>query len=154
MREEPEVREELRNRRISTEDMIRIQLAEINHLRSDIQNPDRVQAWSESLEALADLLAPWATDDDTFQQEWEDRPVRCYRVHHPSGDPARDRLIPHPTAGDCRKAQQIIMGLLDRAGLLVKRRTVSGPRRENTPPEAQKRAVERDEGPDPLMGAI
>lgn len=115
-------REELRSRRISTEDMVRAQLDRINQLRGDVINPNRVAAWSEALEALADLLIPWASEPaeiDKFRKEWEDRPVRCLRIN--------DKLVPFPTATDCRQAQQILMGLLDRSGLLVKRRGVSGP---------------------------
>ena len=127
-------REEIRSRRISTEDMIRHDLLELHRIRRDVTNPHRVTMWSEGLEAFADLLRPWAndaSDKGQFWKEWEERPMRLKRIPHPSGDDALDRLVPNPTATDCRKSEQIIMGLLDRANLLVKRRTISGP---PTPP--------------------
>jgi len=99
--------------------MVRFQLDRINLIRSDVKNPDRVAAWSEANEALADLLIPWASEDPNFKREWNDRAVRVVRFN--------ERLIPMPTASDCREAQRIIMGLLDRSGLLVKRRVTSGP---------------------------
>ena len=89
----------------------------INRLRSDVTNLERVSAWSEAVESLADLILPWADED--FRKKWEARRIRHVRVG--------GRLVPYPSATDCREAQLIIMGLLDRSGLLVKRRNVSGP---------------------------
>lgn len=124
-----ETREELRSRRISTEDLIREQLANITRIRGDVGRLDRVEAWSEALEALADLLLPWASseDDGQFNQEWRNRRCRVIRVASVDGDRRRDQLVPYPNARDCKEAQAIIMGLLDRSGLLVKRRVISGP---------------------------
>ena len=138
---ETDSRDELRSRRISTEDMVRFQLAEINALRSNVQNPDRVMAWSEALQALADLLLPWSEQDPQYRAEWEDRPCRVVRWRHPSGDSSKDRLIAAPNAADCREAQRIIMGLLTRSQLLVKRRVISGPG-----VRASLEALERDGG--------
>ncbi len=97
---------------------MRNQVDRINQLRSDVANPERVPAWSEANEALADLLLPW--HDDAFRVAWEDRSVAVVTL-------ASGRAIPVPNAADCREATLILMGLLDRSGLLVKRRTVSGP---------------------------
>lgn len=153
-----ETREELRSRRISTEDMARELLAEANRLRSDVTNPDRIIAWSETLEALADLLLPWAEQDGRFLQEWEERPCRVVRIRSASGNPDLDRFIPLPTASDCRAAQRIIMGLMSRAQLLVKTRKVSGPG-VRSDQEAQKQAQEprgqpASSAPEPLLGAL
>lgn len=120
-------RQELRSRRISTEEMVRLQLDRINAIRSNVKDADRVTAWSEAVEALADLLLPWANEPDEkerFLKEWDDRPVAVVRVPQPDGTL---RVIPSPTANDCRQAERICLGLMDRKGLLVKRRTVSGP---------------------------
>ncbi len=111
-------REEVRTKRISTEEMVRLQLDRINGLRSDVANPDRVPAWSEALEALADLLFPW--HDEAFRLAWEDRSVAVVTL-------ASGQKMPVPNARDCRETQLVLMALLDRSGLLVKRRTVSGP---------------------------
>lgn len=129
-------KEELRSRRISTEEMVRLQLDRINLIRSNVKDPDRIAAWSEAVEALADLMLPWASEPDEqkrFLLEWEQRPVACVRVALPGGE---SRLVPVPTASDCREAQRILMGLLDRKGLLVKRRNVSGPAPRFKLPEA------------------
>lgn len=120
-------REELRSKRISTEEMVRLQLDRINTIRSEVRNPDRIVAWSEALEALHDLLLPWSSEPDErllFMQEWAERPVAVIKMTLPNGTVQQ---VPVPTAQDCRAAQQILMRLLDRKGLLVKRRTVSGP---------------------------
>lgn len=120
-------RDELRSRRISTEEMVRLQLDRINAIRSNVKDPDRVAAWSEAVEALADLLLPWANEPDEkerFVKEWDNRPVAVLRIPQPDGSL---RVIPSPTATDCRLAERICLGLMDRKGLLVKRRTVSGP---------------------------
>lgn len=127
---------------------------QINEIRGDLKNPERVAAWNEAQEALVDLLQPWAGGDELFLREWEDRPMRVKRIRHPSGDTSRDRLVPFPKATDCRAAQRIIMGLLDRAGILVKRRTVSGPKRSKDAQEGQDGAAGSDEGPDPTPGAV
>ena len=111
--------EQIKVRRISTEDMIRLQLDRINFLRGQVENPDRVAAWSESLEALADLLLPLSEDDAQFQKEWEDRPVAM--IDGPAG------RVMVPTAQDCRHAQQILMRLMKRHGFLFRSRTISGP---------------------------
>ena len=127
-------REELRSKRISTEEMVRLQLDRINLIRSNVKDPDRVAAWSEAVEALADLVMPWATEPDEkdrFVKEWDDRPVAVVRIPLPAGE---SRLVPVPNASDCREAQRILMGLLDRKGLLVKRRTVSGPAKRDFKP--------------------
>jgi hypothetical protein len=134
--------------------MIRQALGDITSIRGDLRNPDRVQAWSEAVEALADLLEPWAAQDERFRSEWEARPMRVYRRRHASGDPERDRFVAWPTAQDCRSAQRVIMGLLDRAGILVKRRTVSGPRRPLEATVEGREAVEAGGGPEPLLGAL
>lgn len=114
---------------------MRLQLDRINLIRSNVKDPDRVAAWSEAVEALADLVVPWATEPDEqerFVKEWDNRPVAVVRIPMPGGE---FRLIPVPNASDCREAQRILMGLLDRKGLLVKRRTVSGPAKRSFAPE-------------------
>lgn len=106
---------------------MRLQLDRINAIRSNVKDPDRVAAWSEAVEALADLLLPWANEadeKDKFVREWEERPVAVVRIPQPDGSV---RVIPAPTATDCRQAERICLGLMDRKGLLVKRRTISGP---------------------------
>lgn len=146
----------LRSRRINTEDLVRAQLAEVTRIRSDLMNPNRVECWSEAVEALADLLGPWANDESdggVFLREWAARRVRHYRVPHPSGAVELSRLVAWPSARDCRESQLIVMRLMDRAGLLVKRRATSGPkpaRKRETLPEG---ATGRDGG-EPLLGAI
>lgn len=134
--------------------MIREDLLELTRIRRDLSRPDRVPAWSEALEALWDRLLPWRREHPGVESEWEARPMRIKRLRHPSGDPKRERVVVWPTAGDCRAAEQIIMGLLDDAGILVKRRTVSGPRRPEVPQEAQERGQEPRGEPDPLLGAL
>lgn len=148
---EPEVRQELRNRRISTEDMIREALVALHRVRLDLTNPNRVQAWSEGVEALADLVQPYADLDDQFKQEWRTRPMRVKRIKHPSGNPDQDRLVPFPKASDVREAERIIRAMLDRAGLLVQRRTVSGPRRPNGDEEATESSQDASDG---LLGVL
>jgi hypothetical protein len=134
---DPQSRDEIRSRRLTTEDMVRNQLDRCNEIRSNVELPDRVRIakWSEAIETLADLLMPWALDEDKkaqasnppsrgqFVREWDDRPVGVVYDH--------GEAIVVPTARDCRVHQQIIMGLLDRQGLLVKRRNVSGPSPRN-----------------------
>jgi len=110
-------RDELRSKRISTEEMVRNQIDRINFLRGNVENPDRVSAWSESVEALCDLLIPW--HDDQFRSEWDNRSVAVIMLGR--------KKVPIPTATDCREAQQICMRLLQRSGLLVKTRKISGP---------------------------
>ena len=133
-------REEVKTRRISTEEKVGELLDRANRFRTDLANPLRVASWSETIEALSDLLEPWALEEDRdaklqgkrgqFMQEWDDRPVAYVTT-------PRGRLVV-PTAADCRTAQRILTGLLDRQGLLVKRRTVSGPGPRNfaSPPTA------------------
>ncbi len=128
---EPETvsREELRGRRISSEEKISELVDRANKFRTDVANPRRIEGWSETLEALADAVMPWATEEDRqaklkkkrgqFFLEWEDRPVAVITT-------TTGRVIV-PTAQDCREAHRILLSLLDRQGLLVSRRTVSGP---------------------------
>jgi len=117
---EPTSRNELVTRRVTTEEMVRSQLDRITAIRSDVARRDRVQAWHEALEALADLVAPWAEGDEAFLKAWDTRPVAVVDL----GDGS---TMPCPTAADCREAQRILMAMMDRQGLLVKRRNVSGP---------------------------
>jgi len=123
-------REEVRSRRISSEEKISELLDRANLFRTAVDNPRRVEGWSECLEALADLAMPWAQEEDAqakakkkgqgqFLKEWAARPVAVITT-------TTGRIIV-PTASDCREAQRILMGLFDRQGLLVSRRTVSGP---------------------------
>lgn len=115
-----ETREEIRVRRLSTEDMVREQLNRINAVRSDLRNPDRVAIWSECTEALADLLMPWAKDDKEWREKWDARPVAVITL--PDGG-----CMAAPTAEDCRAAQQLLMELLEKNDMLVKKRNTSGP---------------------------
>lgn len=123
-----ETRTELKTRRVSTEERVQNLLYLIDNVRGDVGRVDRVTAWSELLEALADALQPWGELDPDFQREWEDRPMRIIRVPHSSGDPRRARIVPHPSAQDCRAAQQILTRLMARSGLYVGKRKVSGPK--------------------------
>jgi hypothetical protein len=109
--------------------MVRHQLALITSIRSDVARHDRVQAWSEAMEALADLVAPWGNDDKDFQKAWADRP--CAVV-----DMGNGHIMAVPTASDCREAQRILTAMMDRQGLLVKRRVVSGPGPRTFPADA------------------
>lgn len=121
-----EVSEEIRGRTLGTEDLIRLQLQKITEIRSNVDHPNRLYAWSESLEALADLVVPWSDTDkeaDQFRVEWEARPVAI--AYGPHGE-----SICVPTIQDCRTAQLILTRMMDRRGLLVKRRKTSGPTRE------------------------
>ena len=125
-----ETREEARGRRLTTEEMVRIQLDRINTIRSDIEMTNREAAWSECNEALFDLLLPWWTDDVEWLKKWEDRP--CAVVTTPEGV-----QVPAPTAQDCRAAQLLIMELLHKNNMMVKTRTTSGPpKRDFTPKPA------------------
>ena len=119
----PVTREDIRGRKMATEDMIRAVLVEISRVRMDVGDPLRVAKWSEGLEALADLAAPWAnlpSEKDKFQVAWDKRPVAIVRDR-------QGRPVPVPTARDCRAAQAILLELLARNGLMVKTRTTSGP---------------------------
>lgn len=151
---EPEVRQELRSRRISTEEIIREALVALHRVRLDLNNPNRVQAWSEGVEALADIVEPYAAMDDQFRAEWQNRPMRIKRIRHPSGRRELDRLVPFPKASDCREAERIIRSMLDRQGLFLKRRTVSGPRRPNDDAEGLESGQDEGKGGDPLLGAV
>lgn len=125
----PNTREEIRGRTLGTEEMIRRQLERITEIRSNVDHPRRAEAWSEANEALADLLISWTDNDkerEHFHREWEERPIAV--VYGPSGE-----MIPVATVQDCRIAQQILMRMMDRAGLSVKRRKTSGPNREPPP---------------------
>lgn len=115
-----ETHEETRGRRLTTEEMVRIQLERANQIRSDVTNPDRITIWSECLEALYDLLLPWWNDDEEWQEEWENRPLAV--VESPNGG-----RVPAPTGTDCRAAHLLLMKLLHKNKMLVRTRTSSGP---------------------------
>lgn len=115
-----ETTEELRSRRLTTEDMVRAQLVAINAVRNDVQRVDRTEAWSEALEALYDLLYPWWADNNGWQEKWDARRVAVVEV-------APGEFVAYPTPQDCRQAQQLLMELLNESEMLVKKRTVSGP---------------------------
>lgn len=123
-----ETTEEIRAKRLSTEEMVRLQLDRINAFRSDVTNPDRIVAWSESLEALADLLLPWWEDDEDWRAKWDARPVAVVTLEG-------GMAVPIPTAQDCRKGQLLLMELLHKHNLLVKTRKVSGPTSKVKPAE-------------------
>lgn len=110
--------EALSSRPLKNEELVRIQLERIMTIRSDVANPHRVSMWSEAVEALADTLVPWW--DSQFRKEWSARKVAGI-------DLGNGELLPMPTADDVRRAQLVLMRLLDRSNLLVRRRTVSGP---------------------------
>lgn len=116
--------------------MVRRQLDRITDIRSNVENQNRVIAWSEALEALVDLTKPWHTPE--FEAAWQDRPVACLEMEV-DGFTIQ---IPTPTITDVRIAQQLVIDMLDEADLLVKRRKTSGPTRENhhapsNPPQPQ-----------------
>lgn len=115
-----ETTEELRSRRLTTEDMVRAQLVAINAVRNDVQRHDRTEAWSEALEALYDLLYPWWAENKTWQAKWDARRVAVVEV-------GPGEFVAAPTPTDCRQAQQLLMELLHESEMLVKKRTVSGP---------------------------
>ena len=119
--------EEIRSRRIQAEEMVRLQLQRITDLRSNVDNPNRVIAWSEALEALVDLTKPWHSP--AFEAAWQDRPVACIEM---DVDGITTHL-PCPTIQDVRHAQQLVIDMLDDADLLVKRRKSSGPIKEEKP---------------------
>lgn len=92
----------------------------INEVRTDVRRADRVQAWSEALEALLDLVRPLLEGDAKFWDAWDSRPVAHVRT--PAG-----ALVPWPRPSDCRRAQDLLFDALATRGMLYSSQRLSGP---------------------------
>lgn len=91
----------------------------IQMIRINLNDPKRVEKWSEAIEALVDLAFPWIGKDKTFLAAWKVRPLRVF--HH------NGNKIPFPQASDCRAAQEILFAALAGNGLLIHMDKISGP---------------------------
>lgn len=158
-----ETTEEIIGRSLTVRDMVARQLDLIQKTRSDVANPLRVAIWAEALEALRDLVFPYAEADPDpgvpgvvdekgvqcvgrFNQEWERRPL--------GGFVEDGEWFPDPSAADCRHAERLIMALLDRHRLLVKTRKTSGPKKPEQGPGATRTPEPEHQDPETLLGAL
>lgn len=116
-------RDDVRSRRLSTEEVIRQQWDRINEIRTDVARKDRTLAWSEANETLFDALMPWWRQEKNkkwLKEKWERRELRVLVLPD-------ERRMASPTATQCRSHQQLLLELMDDNDLLVRRRNTSGP---------------------------
>lgn len=122
---------QLRARRVGAEERVSEAWDACNAARRNVDDPRRIERWSEAIESLYDALLPWTAGDDDFEAEWQMRPLAVVYLED-GGE------VPMPTASDCREAHQILVRAMHKAHLLVKERVVSGPgKREYGKPSVQ-----------------